>query len=165
MLGQSALVPHLFQYEYLLAPQAMEEGFGIGLQEAKRAGMIVIASEVGAFAELVRHDQDGFLIAEPHETAACHDRMTRLVLTLSRDPDRRARIRGNALQTPWSWRTAAQTWSAHWDHVLADGRAGGEATGAFSAGGGLLDLPDGRHDEATGEYIPAGYPARRPRPG
>ena len=146
MLGQSALVPRLFQYEYLLAPQAMEEGFGIGLQEAKRAGMIVIASEVGAFAELVRHDQDGFLIAEPHETAACHDRMTRLVLTLSGDPVRRARIRRNALQTPWSWRTAAQTWAAHWDHVLADRPA--------AVVGGMLDLPDGRHDEATGEFIP-----------
>ncbi len=119
MLGQSALVPRLFEYEYLLAPQAMEEGFGIGLQEAKRAGMIAIASEVGAFAELVRHGHDGFLITEPHHTAACHDRMAELILTLSRDPDRRARVRAEALKTPWSWATTARNWTSHWDQVIS----------------------------------------------
>lgn len=148
MLGQAALVPRLFEYEYLLAPQGvgMEEGFGIGVQEAKRAGMIAIVSPVGAFPELVRDEQDGFLIAEPHDTPACHDRMARLILELSRDPDRRARVRANALQTPWSWTTSARTWTSHWDHVLADRPA--------AVVGGILDLPDGRHDEATGEFIP-----------
>ena len=146
MLGQAALVPRLFEYEYLLAPQGMEEGFGIGLQEAKRAGMIAIASEIGAFPELVRDQQDGFLVAEPHDTPACHDRMARLILELHRDPDRRARVRANALQTPWSWTTSARTWASHWDHVLADRPA--------AVVGGMLDLPDGRHDEATGEFIP-----------
>jgi glycosyltransferase involved in cell wall biosynthesis len=153
MLGQAALVPRLFEYEYLLAPQAphMEEGFGIAVQEAKRAGMIAIVSEVGAFAELMRHGQDGFLVTEPHDTAACHDRMAQLILELSRDPDRRARVRANALGTPWSWTTSARTWTSHWDYVL--GERGAASTGGF------LDLPDGRHNETTGEFIPAAYPS------
>lgn len=151
MLGQAALVPRLFEYEYLLAPQAMEEGFGIGLQEAKRAGMIAIASDVGAFAELVRHGHDGFLVTEPHHTAACHDRMAELILTLSRDPDRRARVRAHALGTPWSWTTSARSWTSHWDHVL--GHRAAASTDGF------LDFPDGRHNEATGEFIPAPYPS------
>jgi glycosyltransferase involved in cell wall biosynthesis len=144
MLGQSALVPRLFEYEYLLAPQAMEEGFGIGLQEGKRAGLIAIASRVGAFAELVRDGHDGYLVTEPHDTAASHDRMAALILALAADPRERARIRANALETPWDWTTSAQTWAAHWKHVLAGG------------GAGVLDLPDGRHDLATGEFVPAG---------
>jgi phosphatidylinositol alpha-mannosyltransferase len=160
MIGQAALVPRLFEYEYLLAPQAMEEGFGIGLQEAKRAGMIAIASRVGAFAELVRDGEDGFLVAEPHDTAACHDRMAQLVLELSRDPDRRARVRAHALRTPWSWRTSAQTCTAHWDHVIAArATAGGESTPIALGADGYLDLPDGRHNLATGEFTPAAYPA------
>jgi phosphatidylinositol alpha-mannosyltransferase len=119
MLGQSALVPRLFGFEYLLAPQAMEEGFGIGVQEAKRAGQIVVVSDVGAFGELVRHGEDGFLVSEPHTSAACHDRMAQIILQLSFDPERRARIRAHAMRTPWSWVTSARAWTAHWDHVLS----------------------------------------------
>jgi polysaccharide pyruvyl transferase CsaB len=169
LLGQRALIPRLYGCEYLLAPQAMEEGFGIAVQEAKRAGLIVIASDVGAFGELVRSSQDGFLVAEPHTSAACHQRMAGLVLSLSHDPDRRARIRANAKHTPWSWATAAEAWTAHWDHVSRRaGALSGSAPRATIAVGGLLDLPDGQHEEATGEYFPARYPfssvldARRP---
>jgi glycosyltransferase involved in cell wall biosynthesis len=147
MLGQAALVPRLFEYEYLLAPQSAEEGFGIGVQEARRAGMIALVSNVAAFTELFRDGHDGFLINESHDTAACHDRMAELILTLARDPERRARIRARALHTPWSWTTSARTFTAHWDYVLS----GWPRTEAF------LDLPDGRHDLATGEFVPAGY--------
>ncbi len=150
MVGQAALVPELFRYEYLLAPQAMEEGFGIAVQEAKRAGMIVVASDVGAFGELIRSSQDGYLVGEPHASAACHDHMASLILGLSHDPARRARIRTNAMQTPWSWTTAAETWTAHWDLVLRRPAAAVPAASTTE----LLDLPDGMHDPATGEYLP-----------
>jgi len=77
--------------------------------------------------------------------------MAQLILELSRDPDRRARVRANALGTPWSWTTSARTWTSHWDYVL--GERGAASTGGF------LDLPDGRHNETTGEFIPAAYPS------
>ena len=154
LCGQAALMPKLFGYEYCLAPQAMEEGFGIGVQEAKRAGMIVLASAVGAFRELIRSSQDGFLIQEPHTSDAALDRFAGTILRLAQDPARRARIRANATRTPWSWHLAAQTWTAHWDHVLSRATA---TTTTSVDGTTWLELPDGRHTEATGDYCPSTY--------
>jgi polysaccharide pyruvyl transferase CsaB len=155
LLGQRDLIPRLFAYEYCLAPQSIEEGFGIALQEAKRAGAIVLASAVGAFTELVRDGQDGFLIDGPHDAAATHERAAGLILELAGDPARRHRVRQHALATPWSWNTAARAWTAHWDHVL--GRA--HAPRADVPGrGDVIDLPDGLHDTSSGEFCPADYP-------
>ena len=118
LIGQTTLIPKLFEYEYCLAPQAMEEGFGIAVQEAKRAGAIVLASAVGAFPELFRNGEDGFLIDVPHGSEAALERMTQLVIELGRDPARRERIRANAMRTPWSWRTAAESFTTFCEGVL-----------------------------------------------
>jgi glycosyltransferase involved in cell wall biosynthesis len=155
LLGQSDLVPRLFGYEYCLAPQAMEEGFGIAVQEAKRAGVIVFASEVGAFGELIRTGQDGFLISEPHPSPAAEDHVVRVILQLAGDPAERARLRVNAMRTPWSWTLAARTWTAHWDHLLGRSRSSTEPP---PGGESFLDLPDGRHFTSTGYYEPGVYP-------
>jgi glycosyltransferase involved in cell wall biosynthesis len=141
------LVPRLFGCEYCLAPQAAPEGFGIAVQEAKRAGVIVLANEVGAFGELIRTGQDGFLIAEPYPSPESEGHFVRVILRLARDPAECARLRVNAMRTPWSWSLAARTWTAHWDHVLE--RPGGES---------VLDLPDGRHFTSTGYCAPGVYP-------
>jgi polysaccharide pyruvyl transferase CsaB len=151
MLGQAALIPELFKYEYCIALQAMEEGFGIAVQEAKRAGQIVFASGVGALPELIIPERDGFVIDEPHMSAEAHDRIAGCILQLERDPRRRERLRRNALATPWSWTLAARTWTAHWDHLI-EGRAVRDAEIATDR---MLDLPDGQHSELTGRYIPA----------
>jgi hypothetical protein len=151
MLGQSDLVPRLFGYEYCLAPQTAPEGFGIAVQEAKRAGAVVLASEVGAFGELIRTGQDGFLIPEPYLSPAAEDHFVRVILQLARDPAERARLRVNAMRTPWSWTLAAKTWTAHWDHVLRRARSSTEPAP-------FLDLPDGRHFTSTGYYAPEVYP-------
>ena len=155
MLGQADLVPRLFEYEYCLAPQVAEEGFGIAVQEAKRAGAIVLASRVGAFSELIRTGQDGFLIPEPHPTPAAEDHFVRVILQLAGDPAERARLRANAMKTPWSWTLAARTWTAHWDHVLARPLSSPESA---RNGESFLDLPDGRHFTSTGYYVPGVYP-------
>ena len=158
LLGQRALVPELFRYEYCLALQAMEEGFGIAVQEARRAGAIVVASAVGAFPELIRSGQTGFLVPGAHDDSATQDRVADLISNLAADPSRRARLRANGATTPWSWSVAAKTWVAHWDYVI-DGRSSGvvttRASGSERDGGPFLDLPDGRHSIATGEYVPA----------
>lgn len=151
-LGQSVLMPELFKHEYCLAPQAMEEGFGIAVQEAKRAGMIVFASGVGAFRELITTNYDGFVIPEPHDADTSHDHVVRLIRSLQTEPARREWIRTNAMQTPWSWKLAARTWTAHWQHVLSANSARGSSDG-------WLSLPDGWHDPVTGRYLPT---AQRP---
>src|SRR5262249_52854687 len=115
----AALVPKLFEYEYCLAPQAMEEGFGIAVQEARRAGQIAIASRVGAFGELIRDGHDGFLIDEPHTSSASHERMADIVLSLAADSDRRDCLRRRAMQAAsrFSWTSAAKTWTSYWETV------------------------------------------------
>jgi polysaccharide pyruvyl transferase CsaB len=118
LVGQRILIPRLFEYEYCLAPQAMEEGFGIAVQEAKRAGAIVLASAVGAFPELFRHGEDGFLIDAPHGSEAAIEQMTQLVIELGTDPARRERIRAVAMRTPWSWRMTAERFTTFCDGVL-----------------------------------------------
>ena len=152
MLGQRDLAAALFTYEFGLALQAMEEGFGIGVQEARRAGAIVIASRVGAFTELIRHRADGYLIDRPHESTEAQEEAARLILDLADDPGRRERIRRRARTTPWDWRLAARTWTAHWQHALAVKRSGHGADAT------ALDLPDGWHSLADGSYRPSVYP-------
>ncbi len=124
LLGQRRLATELYKYEYCLALQAMEEGFGIAVQEAKRAGVIVLASRVGAFPELIQHAVDGYLIAGSHDAPATQAAAAALVRGLAENPGRRIRIRRRARTTPWSWADAARTWTAHWEYVRAtDGRA------------------------------------------
>ncbi len=155
MLPQPELARELFRYEYCLAPQAIEEGFGIAVQEAKRAGQIVFASRVGAFAELFRTSWDGFLIGEPHQSPEAHDTIAARIDALSHDPARRARIRQRAQAAAWDWDLAARTWTAFWDDALHRARAPRTAAGDDI----LIQLPDGRHSARTGQYYPDVYPA------
>lgn len=151
LLGQTALVRALFGYEYCLAPQAMEEGFGIAVQEAKRAGLIVVASRVGAFAETIRSSHDGFLIDGSHQAADVQARFADRILRLQHDPALRARIRANAMRTPWSWTLAARSWTAFLEHVLA--------TPSEARRPSFIELPDGFHSLEHGTYVPTVYPA------
>jgi polysaccharide pyruvyl transferase CsaB len=155
LLGQRALAEALFGYEYCLALQAMEEGFGIAVQEAKRAGAIVVASAVGALSELIRHGADGYLVEGAHESAAAQTEAADLITTLADDPHRRARVRRRATKTPWSWDLAARTWTAHWHHLFANGLQPRHAASGKPA---ALDLPDGRHVLSNGAYCPGVYP-------
>ena len=155
MLPQPELARELFRYEYCLAPQAIEEGFGIAVQEARRAGQIVFASRVGAFAELFRSSRDGFLIAEPHQSPEAHDVIAARIGTLAHDPARRARLRARAQATPWDWTLAARSWTAFWDDALQRTRAPRATAGDDT----LIELPDGRHSLQTGHYYPDVYPA------
>ena len=135
MLGQRDLARALFGYEYCLALQAMEEGFGIAVQEAKRAGAIVLASAVGAFRELVADGSDGFLVAQPHESAGAQQEAADRILGLSEDPMRRDRMRRWGRATPWNWDRSAEAWTGHWEHVLRKGpRVSGVGAAANTAG-------------------------------
>ena len=86
MVGQAELIPSLFRYEYVLAPQSMEEGFGIAVQEAKRAGAIVVVSRISAYDELIDDGVDGFLVGGAHTSAPAREAMARIILDLSANP-------------------------------------------------------------------------------
>ena len=152
LLGQRQLAHALFNYEYALAIQDIAEGFGMAVQEAKRAGAVVVASSVGAFSELIRHGADGYLVPPPAGSAAAEQAAADLIRQLVADPLRRDRIRRRAMATPWSWDLAARTWTAHWRHQLRG------ATDQAEAAGPTMDFPDGRHRAGDGAYFPSVYP-------
>ncbi len=149
--GQRQLAHALFHYEYALAIQDIAEGFGMAVQEAKRAGAVVIASSVGAFGELIRHGADGYLVPPPAGSPTAEHAAADLIRQLAADPLRRGRIRQRAMATPWSWELAARTWTAHWRQTL-------RAPDQTAAAGPTIDLPDGRHRTSDGAYFPSVYP-------
>ena len=160
LCGQHELAARLFHYEYCIAPQAMEEGFGIAVQEARRAGALVVASAVGAFPELIRPQGDGVLIQGPHDHPAVHAAFAQAILALGADADRRAHLRQHAMAVPWDWMLAARTWEA-WVTAETSHRpnaSGGQEAQGATAVDRWITLPDGRHDLTTGEYVPSCWP-------
>lgn len=118
LLGQKALARELLGYSFALALQTVPEGFGIAVQECKRAGIVVIASAVGAFKELIRHGYDGFLIEGDPNSSETQDKVKKIILELLAQPDYMAFIRRNAQAVPWDWDLTARTWVHHWEMVL-----------------------------------------------
>ncbi|KZM73718.1 glycosyltransferase family 4 protein [Nocardia terpenica] len=74
----------LAEADALVCPSTSPETFGLVVLEAFCAGLPVIASRVGALPELVRHDENGLLVApgSPDELASA--------LRALREPSRRA---------------------------------------------------------------------------
>lgn len=118
LVGQRELIRRLFSYGFCLAIQEYEEPFGIAVQECKRAGVVVIASKVGAFNELIHDGYDGFLVDGPANCPETHQKVAELILDLLEQPEYVAFVRENAQATPWDWALAARTWTAHWDRCL-----------------------------------------------
>lgn len=85
--------------DIVLAPSRLAEGFGRAVAEGMAAGATVLASRIGALAELVTHGRDGLLFA-PGDTAAWNAGL-RAVLA---DPDRRGELGAAA-------RVAARRWA------------------------------------------------------
>jgi polysaccharide pyruvyl transferase CsaB len=152
LVGQQALIPRLYEYGFCLALQAMEEGFSIAVQEAKRAGVIVIANSGSSFPEAIRNGIDGFLIHEPHDSAACHQRAVELILNLVSQPEQMERIRQAARQTPWDWDILAQTWTAYIALRLGDAPT---PSAEVIDGAALARFPDGWRDLASGRFFPS----------
>lgn len=54
------------------------EGLPLTIMEAMRQGVVVVATDVGANAEVVRDGENGYLVDLPHAVATCHDRLAAL---------------------------------------------------------------------------------------
>ncbi|MEM4202776.1 MAG: methyltransferase domain-containing protein [Candidatus Methanomethylicaceae archaeon] len=117
-LGQKALARELFKYSFCLALQNVPEGFGIAVQECKQAGIIVIASAIGSFTELIRHGYDGFLIEGDANSPETHAKVVRLISDLIAQPEYMDFVRRNAQGVPLDWSLIAKTWVSHWDLIL-----------------------------------------------
>jgi SAM-dependent methyltransferase/glycosyltransferase involved in cell wall biosynthesis len=157
LVGQRDLIPRLFTYGCCLALQKIPEGFGIAVQEAKRAGAIVFASKVGAYAELIQDGYDGFLIEDSYGTEACCKKAAEGILRLVEERDYAGFVRRNAMATPWDWEQAARTWTAHWERVWGKSAnlQASESPVRYACPKcrvPLVELPDGWHCMECGRY-------------
>lgn len=155
LIGQRELDKCLSNYGFCLALQEYEEGFGIAVQEAKRAGTIVLTSKVGAFNELIHDGYDGFLIGERFDTEECRKKIVRTVLELITQNNYIEYIRQNAMKTPWDWNIAALAWSTHWNYILENNKPIPNSEIRYICPickTELVEMPDGNHCIKCGYY-------------
>jgi glycosyltransferase involved in cell wall biosynthesis len=113
LLGQRDVALELHRYSYCIALQQRQEPFGIVVIEAQRAGVVVVASEVGALPELIRDGINGFLIGAEAGSQASYDEAVEIISFLSGAPEVVASVSRRDSTCPWSWDLLAQTWLAH----------------------------------------------------
>ena len=118
-IPQKQLARRLFRHTFLIALQTFEEPFGISLIEAKRAGVIPIASPVGALTETVRHGVDGLLIEGAPSDEATRERAAQAIWQLTQHPEQRRGLSKMAMPVPWTWESVAMVWIEHWQRLLS----------------------------------------------
>ena len=173
LTGQRNLTKALLESSFALHLQSREEPCPLSAFEALRAGCIVLASEVGAYPELINSGKNGFLLAGDHSSLDVRRRAAELIFELAVNPQATSELRRRAMAMPLDTRRSALTWLRHWALVLEQGSA---ATGAESmeckrCGGESVVFPDGFHCMHCGLYssvvpsTPAEIPIFSPTPG
>jgi glycosyltransferase involved in cell wall biosynthesis len=157
LVGQQRLIREIYNMSFSVNLQAIQEGFGLAVNESMRAGCIVLASEVGAYPEIIQHGYNGFIIPGNHNDPETHEHAARLINQLITHPDYMEYVRRNAVNSPFSWETIARTWEGHWDWHFGKGIPGSssfnETIGACElCSGALLMLADGLHCIQCGHY-------------
>lgn len=110
-----AALAELLNGAYALVFPSLWEGFGLPAVEAMSCGVPVLASRRGSLPEVVG---DAGLFFEPEEPVA----IAACVLSLLRDPARRARLAGNAESRAreFSWERAAELAEPSFRRSIAD---------------------------------------------
>ncbi|NQS92057.1 MAG: glycosyltransferase family 4 protein [Chloroflexi bacterium] len=155
LIGQRELAQEIQQYAYALNLQNIEEGFGLALIEAMRAGCVVIASPVGAYPEIIHHGYNGLFIDGDSFDERTHLEVSRIILGLMRHPGYQNFISRNASTSPLHWSTVAETWTEHWDWALDGSQSLTEKLGLRicpACGANWLPLADGLHCMGCGRY-------------
>jgi glycosyltransferase involved in cell wall biosynthesis len=151
LVAQPALVRHLLGSSYSICLQSREEPFGMVVTESMRAGLVVLASPVGAYPELVQHGKNGFLLDGDPDSVETWKQASTLILQLDSRPEEAREIRKRARRVPWSTARMARVWTEHWDWWFGGGHAGQES-GCEVCGGPRLRLSDGLHCLDCGNY-------------
>ena len=120
MISQPELAARYYGYGLMLALSSVPDASSLTLAEAKKAGVIIIASDVGSNAEVIRDGYDGFVIREGYLSQEAGDKTIRLVRRLQADPALAESIRRNAMAYSRSWDVVAREWVAHWHAVLRE---------------------------------------------
>ncbi|MEX2245377.1 MAG: glycosyltransferase family 4 protein [Dehalococcoidia bacterium] len=116
----------------LLVSSSLHEGFGLPLAEAMSCGTPVIGTQIGAFREIVRHGEDGWLVP-PGDSRA----LAEAIRMMWNDPSLRERL-GEAgrrrILDRFSWRRAAEQTVAVYEEVARPRRSVHRAPAIASTG-------------------------------
>jgi glycosyltransferase involved in cell wall biosynthesis len=150
LLGQRALVPLLLRSTYAMQMQDREEPFGLSVVEAMRAGLVVVASPVGALPELITDRVTGMIVPGDHRQPSVRQAAADAILRLHTNPVERdaivRRARGAAPDTD----TLARAWVEDWRARL--GEAEPSCSACSHCGGRANRLAGGDHCTACGRF-------------
>ncbi len=165
MIGQRRLARELFSSTFSICLQDRPEPFGMVVTESMRAGCVVLASAVGAYPELIRHGENGFIIGGDHRQPEVRSRAAALVKGLAEAPDVSTYIRSSASTVRWDTDTMVRGWIGHWASVVAGshpehrqdrGCSRGFVSCGF-CGGRVVSLADGHHCLECARYASSGH--------
>ncbi|MBS1870225.1 MAG: glycosyltransferase [Actinobacteria bacterium] len=88
---QAAIVNALQRHASVVVQKSLAEGFGLTVSEAMWKERPVVGSAVGGIVDQIRDGEDGLLLPDPHDLAACGAAIERLL----RDPLEAARLARN----------------------------------------------------------------------
>ncbi len=154
LTGQARLARELKRGGFAMHLQTRPEPFGISLVEAMAAGVLPLASPVGAYPELVRHGFNGLLVDGDPNDPGTHQRAAEWIRCLLRRPGFAAYLRRNARAAPLNWDQVAEAWEEHWAYCLDGARVESRppGQGCPECGGPWLPLADGYHCTGCGMY-------------
>ncbi len=118
MVSQPELCRSLFRYGFMLHLTDYEDTSSVLIHQAKRAGVIVIASDVGGNREVIENGRDGFVIADNYRSEECYVNVRKLITILIEDSTYAGYIRENASRHSFTWEKIAREWMRHWDETL-----------------------------------------------
>ena len=158
LTGQRNLTKALLESSFALHLQSREEPCPLSAFEALRAGCIVLASEVGAYPELINSGKNGFLLTGDHSSLDVRRRAAELIFELAVNPQATSELRRRAMAMPLDTRRSALTWVRHWDWMLEQGlvTTRAESMECERCGGESEVFPDGHHCLRCGFYSAIG---------
>jgi glycosyltransferase involved in cell wall biosynthesis len=118
LVGQKELYKKLPEMGFSLNLQAIEEAFGLVVNDSMNAGCIVLASPVGAYTELIKTGYNGFLVPGLHTEIRTRELAAKAIMDLMELPDFMEYIRYNAAHSPFTWDTISRAWMGHWEWIL-----------------------------------------------
>ena len=118
LIGQKELAQMFMKYNLMLALSSVPDTSSIAIHEAKKSGVIIIASAIGGNPEIINDGYDGFLISEDYLSDECKNKVISIVKKLMNDPTYLNYIRKNAMQYERSWKVGAKEWINHWDTII-----------------------------------------------
>ncbi len=155
LIGQKQLVKELFQSTFAINLQEIQEGFGLALIESMRAGCIVLASNVGAFPEIIQEGKNGYIVPGDHQSVQLREKVRDKIIELVDQPGLLAKIRASAQSILWDTELISRTWVQHWQLQLNNGKplnTGEKTCGNCSMR--VTRMVDGDHCMDCGRFEP-----------